>query len=202
VRSLLIILSASLALACGTLQPPRRTLPERIETVYLAMPRNDSYEYGFEEELARRLHEEFLADGRLRPVGPRLADARLDTTIRRINRSVLSFNEDDFPLLEETTVSVDLRLWEPERDDPTVEITGLSTSAVFNADPRRSQFDPEVEWREDLLQALAIRIVGEVLTHEVEEEIDALGLPAAVEVDLDRDPDQDIPSIRTSTISR
>ncbi len=206
-RTFALALCALVALGCGSITPPHRTLPDRIQTVHLPMPRNDSFEYGFEEELARHLHAEFLADGRLQPMGRREADARLDTTVRRFNRRVVAFNDDDYPIVDEATITVALLLWEPGRERPTLVIDNLATSQFFLSDPRRSQFEAETEWHDDLLQRLAIDVVREVLTHREETEdeefqrlLDEIERPADSEVDLDRDEDRMSPSIRSSLI--
>lgn len=200
-RPVALLLPLIAVIGCGTIQPPQRTLPERIHTVYLPMPRNESYEYGFEEELARQLHQEFMADGRLRPTRAQMADARLETTIRSLERSVTVLNRDDYPLAEQASMTVDLVLWEAGHSEPTLELPGIHASTTFMSDPRRSQFTPEPEWRSDLLQALAITIVEEVLTAEPEDVIEALETAEQAEIlefNLDQDPNQSVPSIRTA----
>jgi hypothetical protein len=202
VRSLTALTLAATLVGCGTLTPPRRTLPERIQTVYLPMPKNESYEYGFEEELARALHEEFTADGRLRPVGEPIADARLDMTIQRFERNVVAFNADDYPLLEGVEITVGFNLTEPGRqEEPTVEAS-VTTSDFFLADPRRSQFVPEPEWRADLMRAVALDIVNAVLTHR-EDEIP--GGPETAQqsalVDLGVRSELGVPSVRPTPIN-
>ncbi|MBN1476372.1 hypothetical protein JXA47_06435 [Candidatus Sumerlaeota bacterium] len=195
-RTLLVITAALALTGCGHVTPHRRTLPERIQTIYLAMPRNDSMEYGFEEDLARRLHEEFLADGRLRAIRAEAADARLDTTIQEFSRLPLAFNADDYPIFEEASISALLTLWEPGREDPLLQTT-VSASTGFLSDPRRSQYVPETEWRATLLANLAEEIVHTVLTHRVEEDEEAEE-PAPTALDLDQDEGQIVPSIRTA----
>jgi hypothetical protein len=200
VRSHILILACALLVGCGTMQAPRRTLPERIETIHIPMPRNDSYEYGYEEGLARHLHQEFMADGRLRPTRAQLADARLDTTIRRVGRSTIALNRDDYPLTDQVIMSVDLVLWEAGRTEPTLDLRGVEGSTTFMSDPRRNQFSPEPEWQEELLEDMALAIVQEVLTGEIRESDEDLAVddaePAGPEINLDQDPDQAVPSIR------
>jgi Lipopolysaccharide-assembly len=199
VRNLLVITLALALAGCGHVTPHRRTLPERIQTIYLAMPRNDSMEYGFEEDLARRLHEEFMADGRLHAIRAQAADIRLDTTIRQFSRIPLSFNADNYPIFEEASISALLTLWEPGREEPLLETT-VTASTGFLSDPRRNQYVPEAEWRADLLVNLAQEIVHTVLTHRVEEDEEDSASPPVL--DLDRDEGQIVPSIRTAPARR
>ena len=201
-RSLTALTLAAALVGCGTLTPPRRTLPERIQTVYLPMPKNESFEYGFEEQLARALHEEFMADGRLRPVAEPIADARLDMTIERFGRKVIAFNADDYPLLERVEITVGFHLTEPgRREEPTL-VASVTTSDFFLADPRRSQFAAEPEWRADLMRAVALEIVHAVLTHRVEEIPGGPATPQqAAVVDLGVRSELGVPSVRPSPLN-
>lgn len=178
-------------IGCAGVTPPGRTLPDRIQSVYVAMPRNDSLEYGFEEELARHLHEELMADGRLRPVRQDLADARLDTTIQSFSRTPRSFNPDDYPIVEEATVTARVQLWEPGREETTVDLPAVTASTIFIGDPRRSVFTPEPEWRAQLMRNLAVQIVNQVLSppsaEGEEAELPQPLRPTPVDVDLDTD---------------
>jgi hypothetical protein len=200
VRLFPLVLAPLLITGCSLVTPRGRTLPDRIQTIYLAMPRNDSYEYGFEEGLARHLHEEFMSDGRVRVVGAPRADARLDTTIRSFTSSVRSFNSDDYPFLEQATISVGLKLWEPGREQPTLDLGNVSADVFYVADPRRSVFTPEPEWHDQLMKALALRIVDEVLSHRAgdqETEQPFQELPEEVDLDLSRSS-RDLPTVRPS----
>lgn len=189
-------LIAPALVGCGTLTPHVRTLPERIETVHIPMPRSGSYEYGFQEELARALHDEFMADGRVRPTAEHLADAQLQTEITDFSRQTAAFNTDDYPLMEEMHLEATITLTEPGREDRPLIQSNLSAVEFANTDPRRTQFTPESEWREELVHSLAILIVEEVLTGVPDEagEIETGDQP----VDLDIPTERDFLSIRPS----
>jgi hypothetical protein len=163
VRPFVPLLVAATSLACGHVTPPYRTLPEHIQTIYIAMPENDSMEYGFQEDLARHLNEEFLADGRVQPVNAQRADARLETSIHHFSRDVENLNDDDFPLTDSVEVMAQIKLIEPHQDEPLIQ-TNVEATVFFLSDPRRSQFVQEPEWRDQLMENLAISIMNAVIS--------------------------------------
>jgi hypothetical protein len=202
VRLLAFSLLAVLAAGCGHFSARQRTLPERIQTIYIAMPENDSMEYGFQEDLARALHEEFLADGRVRVASREQADAWLETRIKTFSRTPIAFNSDDFPIVDRADMEAEITLWEPHDEKPLLRTTALGSSG-FLSDPRRSQFSPETEWRASLLRDLSLRIVDAVLTYQPEDDERARFFGPSTEepannsndVDLDRDFPQSVPSV-------
>lgn len=200
-KHLTFALLALLVFGCSTVVSPHRTLPERIQTVYIPMPRNESFEYGFEEMLARELHQEFLADGRVQVVGRHQADSVLNTTITDFRRIVASTNADGYPHTDEAIITATVSLTEPGRDEPTVNLDGLTSTRMFISDTRRSQFSPEPEWRQDLLRGLAQEIVFTVLTHQPEAS-DTTAAPSTdnVSVDLDLDDLGTRPSVSPSYV--
>ncbi len=198
-RLLALTLLAVAAAGCGHVTARSRTLPERIQSLYIEMPQNDSTEYGFQEDLARRLHEEFLADGRLQPVRRPLADAWLETRILNFSRTPRAFNDDDFPLVDQAEIEAEVTLWEPNQIRPTLRTRAIG-NVGFLSDPRRSQFEPEAEWRDALLESLALRIVDAVLTYTPEDDearrrFESPGISSEQDVELERDFPQAVPSV-------
>lgn len=167
-RGCLIIISmAVLMMAAGCrIQPRVRTLPAEIQTVYVPMFINSSYEPGLEELATRATVEAFLADGRLNVVSkPDQADAIVQGIILSFGNRVSSVESDKFPLLSTMEVNFQMKLYSPkDRLNPLNEYEEVSASHSYVSDARHMTMTIPEDARQTLMEGLGRQAVLEVLT--------------------------------------
>jgi hypothetical protein len=158
------ILCLVLVLGCTSV-PLERTLPEAIETVYVPMFKNLTYEPGIEELITNHTIESFLADGRLTVVQQRVADARVEGAITDYKVSVSSFASDDFPMMSTAQVAARVTVWIPQQPDaPIATFPDIRATVTYISDPRSTVYENVVGVKERLFEALAFNIVKTVMT--------------------------------------
>lgn len=146
---------------CSKLEYRTRTLPERIQSIYIPMAKNKAYEYGLEESLTNALIEEFLADGRLDVVPENRADVTLLVTITRYLITPKNFESDEVPYSTDIDVEASVKLLEGEK--PLLSVEALKGAYIHVSDVRRTIFEPTVDAKNKALRDLANSIVNEVL---------------------------------------
>ena len=157
------LLSAAAACVCT---PPIRLLPTTIQSVYVPVFENLSYESGLEKDLTRFTQEELLMDGRIDVVGPGRADAMLWGRILKFGTRPDYFSRDDFPLTSRLTMVADVGLYDPldlERTKPLMMWEGITAEYSYVSDMRRViEANPQEAIRE-ALRGLARQLVFTVL---------------------------------------
>lgn len=153
-----------LVLGCASV-PLERTLPEAIESIYVPMFKNLTYEPGIEELITNHTIESFLADGRLTVVQQKLADARVEGAITDYKVSVSSFASDDFPMMSTAEATARVTVWLPQQPDaPIAAFSDIRATVSYISDPRSTVYENVVEVKERLFRALAFNIVKTVMT--------------------------------------
>lgn len=144
---------------------PIRTLPSWVQTVYVPMVLNRTYEPGLEEKATQFLQEAFLADGRL-IVGPkRDADVIVRAKIISWTEEPVRFSADKVAENNRVTARAAVMLYEPY--DPTRALADLGVVEVsiqVVPDPRSIELRPEPERIDYVLNRLAEQIVNRTLT--------------------------------------
>lgn len=142
-----------------------QTLPPSVRSVYVPMILNKTSEPGLEERLTVELQKEILADGRLRLVGERQADAVVKITLMEFDRQATFLDRDDFPVGQAYAVRANLAIEENIPGRP--EIGGIRRVYInqgFNADPRTTTYDPEPRTKEALARSMAKALLMEIMT--------------------------------------
>lgn len=152
--------------------PPVRILPASINSVYVPIFENLSYEPGVEEKLTRLTVEEFLSDGRLDVVRWRNADVVVVGKLRKFSTRMDRLGRDDFPITSRIFAIADVELYDPsdrERKEPLMSWRDIDVEYSYISDVRRVvEISPEDAF-EEALQRLARRIVATVITSRPEE---------------------------------
>lgn len=154
-----------LILVSCRIRPRVRTLPEEINSVYVPMFINNTYEPGLEEIATRATVEAFLSDGRLEVVPESEADAVVQCVLTDFNNRMSSTESDDFPLMNIMEVGCVVNLFRPkERMEPMNVYDEFTVSRSYVSDARRMTFIAPDDAREDIMNGLGRRVVLEVLT--------------------------------------
>jgi hypothetical protein len=165
-HSALILCVALVAVGCTPI-PRQRTLPASIRAVHVPMPYNRTSTPGLEERIAVAVQKEILADGRLRLVRPREADALVKITLRDFDRVGDFFDGDDFATGQRLRAEVDLEILE---NIPTYPVVGgvrrLLVEQNILADTRSVGYLPEPESMANFYEGFAKVIVQELITGE------------------------------------
>jgi len=181
-----VVVAAMLIGALGSCVriPPRRSLPNTINALYIPMFANKSYEPGLEELLTRATQEEFLSDGRLDVVSRSNADAVLAGTILSFDITPHVFTRDDFPLSSQISLKVDVALYDPadrERQKPLMTWSDVGLAYPFLSDMRLQtraiETTPDVDPKEYALRYLAREIVFAVINRAPTTRGDIPGAP-------------------------
>lgn len=147
--------------------PPSRMLPMTINTIYVPIFVNKTYEPGLEEKATRAVQEEFLVDGRLDVNTRRNADAILVGTLLKWNIMPSRFSVDEFPMNSRINIVADVALYDPadtKREKPLMLWEDIMVDHYFVSDARRViEVSPDDAY-EDALRALARVIVRTVMT--------------------------------------
>jgi lipopolysaccharide assembly LptE-like protein len=152
------------------IKPRIRTLPEEIQSVYVPMFINSSYEPGLEELATRASHEAFLSDGRLDVVKPGHADFIVQGIIKTYTDTVSSTESDDFPMMNTATVNVTVKLYSPkDRLHPVVVYMPFIVSRTYVSDVRRMTKSIPEDAKQSLMDAVGRRLVLEVITGDYNE---------------------------------
>lgn len=150
-------------IAC-THVPLARTLPEYVNSVYVPMAVNNSYEPGLEEKLTNFTIDEFLADGRLRVEEKSNADITVKISIEQFIAETLNTDADDFPMTSRLKVLADVVVFNNLDGKELGRFPDIEAAYIFVSDPRRTVEVTEPEAKENVLRNLASLIVLNVLT--------------------------------------
>ena len=165
------LLLTVLAVSCTRI-PPVRRLPASINSVYIPMIENLSYEPGVEEKLTRMIVEEFWADGRLDVVRRGNADVVLVGKLRKFQIRADRFGRDDFPLTSRILAVADVELYDPadrDRKKPLMTWEDIDVEYSYLSDARHVfEVSPE-DSHEEALRGLARMIVLTVIAMPPEE---------------------------------
>jgi hypothetical protein len=110
----LLALPALLAMVGCTAHSIGRTLPRHITRVYIPMFDSQAFESGIEELATRATVDEFLKDGRVRPVNRGHADLILEGFLTEYTEKTGSDDSDDFELTREVLVRCRVYAYSPE----------------------------------------------------------------------------------------
>jgi len=147
-----------------------RTLPEEIQSVYVPMFINNTYQPGLEELATRATVEAFLADGRLQVVSPREADVVVQGIIREYSDQVSGSESDEFPMMNTINAKVLVKLYAPnDRLNPLNEYKPFTVSRSYISDVRRMDFTVPEDAIQNLMEALGERVALEVITGQFKE---------------------------------
>ena len=165
---LLVVCFAILALfslSSCRIRPRVRTLPEEIQSLNIPMFINLSYEPGLEEVGTRATVEAFLADGRLDVVSRQQADAIVQVVIQSFENEAASTSSDDFSMINTIKVGAVVYMYSPkDRLNPMQMWGPFTESRAFVSDTRRISYVNSEDARQGMMDALALRVVQEVLT--------------------------------------
>ncbi len=163
------VLGAGALSACAPLVR-ERTLPPSIRTVYVPMIVNRTSEPGLEERIVVAVQEEILADGRLRLENRRRADAQVRIFLTEYYDRPLTFDIDGFATNRIYELHGDILLEENIPGRPQIgDFRPVRAEHFYEADPRRTTFDPEPRSKEELYRKFAREVVLELLTGELEQ---------------------------------
>lgn len=164
------VIGVTLMLLCSTmgcqLKARTRTLPDRIDAIYIPMARSSAYEYGLEEKLTNALIEEFLADGRLDVVRERRADATLLVDITKYVTKPTNFDSDEFPYSSTIDVYADITLVEKKKRKSLLKMKALKGSSRYVSDKRRISYESLEDAKLNAVRGLVQAIVASVLTSD------------------------------------
>jgi hypothetical protein len=121
--------------------PPTRVLPNSINTIYVPIFENLSFEPGVEEKLTRLTQEEFLVDGRLDVVARQNADVVLAGSLETFDVNVGRHSVDYFPLVSRITLVADVSLYDPsdrQKKKPLMTWRDINSEYSFISDARRA----------------------------------------------------------------
>lgn len=173
VRQAALWVACAMVLLLGTGCTPlvrERTLPPSIRSVYIPMIDNRTQEYGLEERFTEAFQREVLADGRLRVVREKEADAIIRITLVNFAAVPQSFDSDRFPTSQTYQVEARMQIQENLPGRPTIGGTRqFRTNHFFNADPRTTTYDPEPRRKEELATAFARDAMLELMTGDFED---------------------------------
>jgi hypothetical protein len=147
-----------------------RTLPEEIQSVYIPMFINNTYQPGLEELATRATVEAFLADGRLQLVSPREADVVVQGIIQEYTDKVSGTESDEFPMMNTINARAMVKLYASnDRMNPLNEYKSFTVSRSYISDVRRMDLTIPEDAIQNLMEALGERVVLEVLTGQFKE---------------------------------
>ena len=150
--------------------PRQRTLPEEIQSVYVPIFFNNSYEPGLEELATRATIEAFLADGRLDVARKDHADVIVQGIIESFSDEVQDTESDDWPMISTLSTKVIVKLYSPEdRLHPLFVYKPFTVSRSYVSDVRRMTHTIPDDAKQSVMEALGQRAVLEVLTGQFEE---------------------------------
>ncbi len=175
---LLISLLACLLHAGCTTYPRTRTLPNSIRTIYVPMAVNRTAEPAIEERMTQFVQEEFLADGRLRLVQRKKADAVVEIEIRKFDSIGSDSGVSDFMTRRNVSIEAKLNIFRNIPGRP--KIGGerkVTAQSGFNTDTRSTGFVPEPDWKDQILREFARAAVREVLTGDYKDSGEVLPDP-------------------------
>ncbi|MCX5799824.1 MAG: LptE family protein [Candidatus Eisenbacteria bacterium] len=155
---------ASLAhLSCG--YTASANLPGHIKTVAIPLFKNETLEYGIEEEITKAVIEKFVSDNRLRVVGEKEASSLLLGTVRSYKNSVFSYSSGEVAQEYEVTIRVSVEFQDVSKGKIIWKDDSLTSSArYFAVDMAGQKAQTEQEGR-----APAIEFLGkDILTRTVE----------------------------------
>ncbi|HNT33813.1 MAG TPA: LptE family protein [bacterium] len=125
-----VMLLAGVAGGCFTLG--ERVLPESIQTVYIPYIKNQTMEYGVEEQVTDTLIREFVKDGRLKVVShPEDADSVLEGHISKYDISPGERNAAGRTISHFVDVSVVLTMRDLRTGEVIMEPTTFSEGGVY-----------------------------------------------------------------------
>lgn len=166
--SLLVVCSVVLFAGCGP-RPIGRTLPKSIRHIYVPIFETRAYEPGLEEILTQDTIDEFLIDGRVKPVRPERADVILVGNLYEVTITTDDFAEDDFALLNNIEARARITAYgpdDPERREPIYIWNDISAEFAYVADKRFVIDVLQVDVQRDLMALLAREIVNTVMEGE------------------------------------
>ena len=147
-----------------------RTLPEEIQSVYVPMFINNTYQPGLEELATRATVEAFLADGRLNVVSPREADVLVQGIIQEYTDQASGSESDEFHMMNTIDARVLVKLYAPnDRLNPINVYKHFTVSRSYISDVRRMDLTIPEDAIRDLMEAVGERVVLEVMTGQFKE---------------------------------
>ncbi len=164
-----IILLAIIMAGCSRI-PLQRTLPEYVNSVYVPMIVNRSYEPGVEEILTNAVIDEFLADGRLRVERKTRADISLNVILSDYETLPSGFHDDEFPSTSRITTNATIIVINNIDGAIMGEFEDVTAIYSYQSDPRRVVEEIQPRVKEEVLKSLAFNIVQTVISGQYEEQ--------------------------------
>lgn len=153
----------SLCLSCG--YTASTTLPSHIKTIAIPLFKNETLEYGVEEELTRAVTEKFVSDNRLKVVGEKEASSLLLGTVKTYKRSIFSYSTGEVAQEYEVTIRVSVQFQDVSNNKIIWKEDNLqSTARYFAIDMAGQKAQTEQDGRAPAIQFLA----NDILTRTVE----------------------------------
>ncbi|MBI1292121.1 hypothetical protein GC173_12905 [bacterium] len=165
-RLLMVAMPVALLLLGGCTPLVRqRTLPPSIRAVHVPMILNRTSQPGLEERLTAAVQTEVLADGRLRLVKRREADAIVMIELTDFDRVGFTFDGDEFPTTQLFRVEATLEIRE---NIPGTPLIGgrrrLVVEQPYDADTRSIAYNALPDSLEFFYEGFGRQVVQELLT--------------------------------------
>lgn len=158
-----LLFTLAFVLSCG--YTASMNLPGHIKTIAIPVFKNDTVEYGIEQEITTAVIDKFVADNRLRVVGEREASSVLLATVAGYDRRVFSYSAAEVAQEYEVTIRVAVEFKDTSngkiiwKDDSMV-----SSARYFAVEMAGQKAQTELEGR---LPAIAF-LANDILVRTVE----------------------------------
>jgi hypothetical protein len=153
-----------LAAGCKTVVPPFRTLPPNLQTVYIPMVENYTYEPAIEEIATKAIQKKFMTDGRLRVTDRRDADIIVLCKLDQYYTTTSWIGNDDIAGGEEIHIFGEVLVFEKGAVEPLGQFKEVTISWFHGTDTRYSIVKPEPQWKEELFRLYADEVVKTVIS--------------------------------------
>jgi hypothetical protein len=152
------------ASGCKTAVPPFRTLPANIQTVYIPMVENYTFEPAIEEIATKTIQKRFMTDGRLRVTDRR--DADIVVLVKLMDFASISTirGNDDISVGDEVSVRGEVLIFLKGAEEPFGQFEDVQVSSLHGTDTRRSIYRPEPVWKDELFRLYADEVVSTVIS--------------------------------------
>jgi len=137
IRHLCVCMAGAAALTgCGAYTPAPVILPPHIQSIAVATVQNNTPQYGLEDDLTRRVIDEFIRDGRIRVTNEGTADGVVEATITRYILEPLSYDENHIVEENKLWVLVDLQFVDRVRNRVLWDQSNLQGSHRYFVESR------------------------------------------------------------------
>ncbi len=133
---------------------------DKYKSIHIPVLKNETFQYGLEENLTAALIEHFMNDGRLRITRRKNADLILEGAITHVEQIPLAYDDEDRAVGYDLLIHVTMRLVEPyDTSDPDAEPVVVQPPREFEVrGPSMLTQEPAQSRTRDLSLALADQI--------------------------------------------